>query len=171
MDSCEKEALAYVSSWVARKVAQEPSVRECGECESLLVRTNDAEHNYHGLAEDDAFISKKKYTTTSRLFQPSSLLKECICKCEGVIKKIPPKAWLKKKLTARLKTLLSDSGVFADLHRIHPAHSNAIEKVALNKYVMCRMGAELRARNQASQSKKKTRHDTTAQQKLTCFTN
>lgn len=70
---------------------------ECGECESLLVQTNDAEQIYHALVEDDAFISKKKYTTTSRLFQPSSLLKDCICKCEGVVDKIPPKAWAKKK--------------------------------------------------------------------------
>ncbi|XP_039475746.1 uncharacterized protein LOC116334310 isoform X2 [Oreochromis aureus] len=145
----EEEKLADVAGWVVQKVAQDPEVSACAECESLLVETNDTEHNYHTQMEKDAVSAVKKSPTSARLLHPSEAFKECISKCDGVIQKIPPNAMAPKKLKASLRA----SGAFSELHRIHPAHSKAIERVALNKYVMCRVVAELK---ETAQNRKRT---------------
>lgn len=130
-------------------MAQDPEVSACTECESLLVETNDTEHNYHTRMEKDAVSAVKKSTTSARLLHPSEAFKECISKCDSVIQKIPPNAMAPKKLKAYLRA----SGAFSELHRIHPAHSKAIERVAVNKYVMCRVVAELK---ETAQNRKRT---------------
>ncbi|CAI5672084.1 unnamed protein product [Oreochromis niloticus] len=145
----EEEKLADVAGWVVQKVAQDPEVSACAECESLLVETNDTEHNYHTQMEKDAVSAVKKSPTSARLLHPSEAFKECISKCDSVIQKIPPNAMAPKKLKASLRA----SGAFSELHRIHPAHSKAIERVALNKYVMCRVVAELK---ETAQNRKRT---------------
>lgn len=145
----EEEKLADVAGWVVQKVAQDPEVSACAECESLLVETNDPEHNYHTQMEKDAVSAVKKSPTSARLLHPSEAFKECISKCDSVIQKIPPNAMAPKKLKASLRA----SGAFSELHRIHPAHSKAIERVALNKYVMCRVVAELK---ETAQNRKRT---------------
>ncbi|XP_039872650.1 uncharacterized protein LOC120724504 isoform X1 [Simochromis diagramma] len=145
----EEEKLADVAGWVVQKVAQDPEVSACTECESLLVETNDTEHNYHTRMEKDAVSAVKKSPTSARLLHPSEAFKECISKCDSVIQKIPPNAMAPKKLKAYLRA----SGAFSELHRIHPAHSKAIERVAVNKYVMCRVVAELK---ETAQNRKRT---------------
>ncbi|XP_005747637.1 uncharacterized protein LOC102207650 isoform X4 [Pundamilia nyererei] len=145
----EEEKLADVAGWVVQKVAQDPEVSACTKCESLLVETNDTEHNYHTRMEKDAVSAVKKSTTSARLLHPSEAFKECISKCDSVIQKIPPNAMAPKKLKAYLRA----SGAFSELHRIHPAHSKAIERVAVNKYVMCRVVAELK---ETAQNRKRT---------------
>ncbi|XP_013131435.1 uncharacterized protein LOC102077706 isoform X1 [Oreochromis niloticus] len=145
----EEEKLADVAGWVVQKVAQDPEVSACAECESLLVETNDTEHNYHTQMEKDAVSAVKKSPTSARLLHPSEAFKECISKCDSVIQKIPPNTMAPKKLKASLRA----SGAFSELHRIHPAHSKAIERVALNKYVMCRVVAELK---ETAQNRKRT---------------
>lgn len=130
-------------------MAQDPEVSACAECESLLVETNDTEHNYHTRMEKDAVSAVKKSPTSARRLHPSEAFKECISKCDSVIQKIPPNAMAPKKL----KAYLSASGAFSELHRIHPAHSKAIERVAVNKYVMCRVVAELK---ETAQNRKRT---------------
>ncbi|XP_031613582.1 uncharacterized protein LOC116334310 isoform X4 [Oreochromis aureus] len=121
----EEEKLADVAGWVVQKVAQDPEM------------------------EKDAVSAVKKSPTSARLLHPSEAFKECISKCDGVIQKIPPNAMAPKKLKASLRA----SGAFSELHRIHPAHSKAIERVALNKYVMCRVVAELK---ETAQNRKRT---------------
>ncbi|XP_026049252.1 uncharacterized protein LOC113036733 isoform X4 [Astatotilapia calliptera] len=145
----EEVKLADVAGWVVQKVAQDPEVSACTECESLLVETNDTEHNYHTRMEKDAVSAVKKSPTSARLLHPSEAFKECISKCDSVIQKIPPNAMAPKKLKAYLRA----SGAFSELHRIHPAHSKAIERVAVNKYVMCRVVAELK---ETAQNRKRT---------------
>ncbi|XP_004571905.3 uncharacterized protein LOC101469268 isoform X3 [Maylandia zebra] len=145
----EEVKLADVAGWVVQKVAQDPEVSACTECESLLVETNDTEHNYHTRMEKDAVSAVKKSLTSARLLHPSEAFKECISKCDSVIQKIPPNAMAPKKLKAYLRA----SGAFSELHRIHPAHSKAIERVAVNKYVMCRVVAELK---ETAQNRKRT---------------
>ncbi|CAI5672089.1 unnamed protein product [Oreochromis niloticus] len=121
----EEEKLADVAGWVVQKVAQDPEM------------------------EKDAVSAVKKSPTSARLLHPSEAFKECISKCDSVIQKIPPNAMAPKKLKASLRA----SGAFSELHRIHPAHSKAIERVALNKYVMCRVVAELK---ETAQNRKRT---------------
>ncbi|XP_005457454.1 uncharacterized protein LOC102077706 isoform X3 [Oreochromis niloticus] len=121
----EEEKLADVAGWVVQKVAQDPEM------------------------EKDAVSAVKKSPTSARLLHPSEAFKECISKCDSVIQKIPPNTMAPKKLKASLRA----SGAFSELHRIHPAHSKAIERVALNKYVMCRVVAELK---ETAQNRKRT---------------
>lgn len=158
-----------MAGWVVRKVAEEPEVRACADCERLLLRTNDSEHSYAKLMEEEIFIAQKKYSSSANLLFPSEAFKNCILKCKGVIKKILPAAWSTRNLVRGLKASLRASGALSVLTQIHPTHSKAIEQVALQKFVMCRMDAELRAKNQEALKNRK-RRDTTAKRKLKCFT-
>ena len=157
-----------MAGWVVRKVAEEPEISGCKTCEKLLLEREDHEHSYSQVQEEDTFISRKKYCSTSRLLVPSKVLKEGIQRCEAHIRREMPTLLRKRNITKHLKTSLRAAGVFAELHKTHPSHSKKIEEVALRKFIMCRVGAELRQRNV-----KQIKHrgeKATAKRKLSCFT-
>ena len=152
----EQEALIYVAGWVTKKVAEEPDLGQCWECERVLVRRNNTEHNYNTATREGSFIMAKKFHASASLHEPSEAFQACIARCESIIKRELPRAWAAKGLAQRVKVALQLSGAFDGIHLQHPIHSKAIEAIALNKFVMCRLGAEIRARNQvAAQIKKR----------------
>ncbi|XP_041918310.1 uncharacterized protein LOC121682290 isoform X1 [Alosa sapidissima] len=162
MQKGKQEVLAYVAGWVTSKVAEDPELGQCWECHHALVKLNHMEHGYSTVSREGSLIN-----------DPSTLLRNCIVKCESIIEQTPPEIWAAKGLTKRLKEALQCGGAFSELHTQHPTHSKAIEKVALNKFVMCRIGAELRARNQVTAEIKKRKggplKDATARKKLACL--
>ncbi|XP_062405523.1 uncharacterized protein LOC134095835 isoform X3 [Sardina pilchardus] len=165
MQKGEQEVLTYVAGWVMKKVAEDPKLGGCWECEHALVKEKHMEHGYSAVS--------KEGSESAGLFDPSALLRNCIVKCESITEKALSEVWAAKGLTRRLKEALQNGGAFSELHAQHPTHSKAIEKVALDKFVICRIGVELRARNQSAAQIKKRKggplKHATARKKLACL--
>ena len=152
----EQEALTYVAGWVTKKVAEEPDLGQCWECERVLVKRNNREHSYSTATREGSFIQAKKFHSSASLHEPTEAFQACIARCESNIKRELPRVWAAKGLAQKLKEALQRSGAFDEIHLQHQYHSKAIEAIALNKFIMCRLGAEIKARNQvAAQIKKR----------------
>ena len=57
----EQEVLTYVAGWVTKKVAEEPDLGQCWECERVLVKRNNREHSYSTATREGSFIQAKKF--------------------------------------------------------------------------------------------------------------
>lgn len=164
------EELSYVAGWVTRKVAEEPDLGQCWECERVLTKRNYNEHSYSTATREGSFIQAKKFHAGANLYEPSEAFQTCIQRCETTIKREMPRVWAAKGLAQSLKMVLERSRAFDHIHIQHPAHSKAIEAIALDKYIMCRLGAEIKARNQvAAQINKRKQKDGKEQRKRRCL--
>ena len=157
MQEGDQEALTYVAGWVTKKVAEDPDLGQCWECEEVLVKRNNKEHSYSTATKEGSFIQAKKFHASASLHEPSESFQACISRCELTIKRELPRAWASKGLAQRVREALQRSGAFDEIHTRHPTHSKAIEAIALKKFTMCRLGAEIKACNQvAAEIKKRT---------------
>ncbi|KAG5279665.1 hypothetical protein AALO_G00080260 [Alosa alosa] len=60
-DCIQEESLFYVSGWLVRTLQQQDIIKECPQCEMLLVGQTQHDHNY--AVPDHPFLEMKRYTT------------------------------------------------------------------------------------------------------------
>ncbi|CAL8241559.1 unnamed protein product [Merluccius merluccius] len=132
----EQEALTYVAGWVTKKVAEEPDLGQCWECERVLVKRNNREHSYSTATREGSFIQAKKFHSSASLHEPTEAFQACIARCESSIKRELPRVWAAKGLAQKVKEALQRSGAFDEIHLQHPTHSKAIEAIALKKFII-----------------------------------
>lgn len=73
--------------------------------------------------------------------------------------------WADSGLTKRLEAMVYSSGILDSLTCMHPEHADILKKKIAKKYTMCRIGAELRLRNQEVQE-----DGSRPRRKMKCFT-
>ena len=72
--------------------------------------------------------------------------------------------WKERGLVRTLKQELDSTDIFSGLSRAHPEHVFSLQEKISSKFIMCKIGAELRAMN-AKIKEEATR----ARRKLACF--
>ena len=75
--------------------------------------------------------------------------------------------WPHTNITNNVEMTLGRLGAFNSLLSTHPEHASLQESISIKKFVMCRLGAEIRTRNMALNYKQKK---LTADRKLSTFT-
>ena len=75
--------------------------------------------------------------------------------------------WPLTQITKKMERALGSLGVFKSLFSSHPEHAILLETITIKKFVMCRLGGEIRERNRRL-SKQQTAK--AAQRKLSTFT-
>lgn len=150
----EREALDYVAGWVCRKLGEDPELGQCRECDSVLTGHNNSEHSYSTAMREGSFLRNKQFHSTAELYNPSEAFKLAVRRSEMAIKKVLPRVWGKRGLTKALQEAITNEGAFEAITHAHPAHAKAIERVASKKFIMCRLGGELKQVNQEVETRK-----------------
>ncbi|XP_041966356.1 uncharacterized protein LOC121724076 [Alosa sapidissima] len=165
-DCIEEEVLTYISGWLVKGITSDPLLSSCSQCEELLVHIPHTDHNYTTTPTNSStFIKRKRYTHNANLLEPSKLMTDTIIKMEAKLAPLLKIHWAESGLLKKLKDDIQQSDVFNNMSRLHPEHSFALQEKILQKFIMCRIGAELRRENNRIQEE-----ETRARRKLKCFT-
>ncbi|CAM4570411.1 unnamed protein product [Leuciscus chuanchicus] len=162
-DCIEEEGLFYVAGWLVRVLQQEEIIQACPHCEVLLLGDRHQDHNY-AASVDQPFLEAKKYTASA------NLMKKCFAAIqllEGEFARHIDTFWPHNQITQKMERTLANLGVFNSLFSSHPEHASLLETIAIKKFVMCRLGAEIRERNRRLS---KQQSAIAAQRKLSSFT-
>lgn len=143
---------------------QDATVRACPHCKILLLGPRHQDHRCAANAEHP-FLTAKKYTPAANLMRPSEEYFEAIQLLEGEFARYINTFWPHSNITNNLEMTLETLGAFNSLLSTHPEHASLIESISIKKFVICRLGAEIRQRNRALSYNKLT-----ADRKLSTFT-
>lgn len=146
--------------------SKDPLLSTCSECEELLVHVPHTDHNYSKqIDSSNIFLKRKRCTDTANLIEPSSHLKLTIRKIEENIAPVIKMHWADGSLLKLLQEQIYSSGVLDTFTQTHHKNTDALKRIIAQKYVMCRIGAELRLRNRSIQE-----DGLRARRKMKCFT-
>ena len=141
-------------------------MRACPHCEVLLLGPTHQDHRYAG-SKEHLFLAAKKYTPGANLMRPSEEFDACIQLLEEEFKKNIDTFWPHTNITNKFEMTLGRLGAFNSLLSTHPEHASLLESISIKKFVMCRLGAEIRVRNMALSYKE---NKSIADRKLSTFT-
>lgn len=171
-EAIKQEALSYITGWLLQCLKNTPDLASCMQCDALLVHQEEGDHTYVDHTDHThshtTFIKKKKFTSTAGLITPSKMAQTLIRNMEEIIYKGLKNNWEKEKITHIIRAEVERSDVFLDLQEQHPEHAGLIQKLITPKFIMCLLGAELKARNQGASRRKENTH--TKKRKMKCFT-
>lgn len=149
-----------------RTLQQDQTIQDCHHCEVLLLGSTWHDHSYAS-PEEHLFLEAKHFTPNANLFRPSTRFFNAVRVLEEAFARNIKIFWPRSGVCQNLVKTLEGTEAFSEIFREHPEHASLIEAVSLQKFTMCRLGAEIRIRNRDLSVHNQTK---VAEKKLSTFT-